>query len=234
MKQARFRFLGSLRDFLPADRRGDGLVYGFSGSQSVKHLIESLGAPHPEVGTVRVNGREVEWSYQVQDGDEVEVHEASLARCGRDRFVLDAHLGRLAAYLRMLGFDSLYRPDCGDEELARAAGEEGRVLLTRDRSLLMRSAVVWGYYVRETNPRRQLPEVVRRFGLEDLIDPFRRCLRCNTLLRQADAPAVRDRVPPRSREYYSEFWECPGCRRVYWGGSHYRRMQALVEDIRRG
>jgi hypothetical protein len=131
----------------------------------------------------------------------------------------------------MLGFDALYRPDYDDSELARIAGQEARLLLTRDRSLLMRSAVNSGYYVRETNPRRQLAEVVRRFDLRPLADPFTRCMRCNGPLHPAPKDQVAARVPPRSRNQYDKYWECPGCRRVYWEGSHYRKMVRLMQEL---
>jgi hypothetical protein len=99
------------------------------------------------------------------------------------RFVLDTHLGRLAAHLRMLGFDSLYRDDCPDEELARISATEQRILLSRDRGLLRRSIVTRGYLVRAAHPREQLIEVCWRYNLSGFIAPFRRCLDCNTLLQ---------------------------------------------------
>jgi uncharacterized protein with PIN domain len=242
MKQAHFRFYAGLNDFLPAERRA-GFLYSFSGSQSVKHLIEAAGVPHTEVDLLLVNGRPVDFSYVVNDGDRVSVYPVFTAfdvsslslvkRCPPSplRFVLDAHLGRLAAYLRMLGFDTLYRGDYSDRELSRLAAAETRVLLTRDRGLLMRSSLAHGCYIRETDPRRQLKEVLQRFDLWASISPFARCMRCNARLAAVAREAVIDRVPPRSRAHCQEFRQCPGCGRVYWNGSHYRRMQRLILEI---
>lgn len=243
MNRACFRFYAELNDFLPPERRGRPFEHAFEGSPSVKDVIEAIGAPHPEVDLILVNGASADFSTPVQDGDRVSVYPvfeaidiAPLARVRprplrEPRFVLDAHLGRLAAYLRMLGFDTLYRNDYRDEELARISGEEGRILLTRDRGLLKRSAITHGYYVRETNPRYQLTEVMRRFDLSGATAPFRRCLRCNGLLRPVNKEEVSDRLPPRTKGYYDEFHACGSCGQVYWKGSHYRRMEGFVERM---
>ncbi len=241
MKKAFFRFYAELNDFLPPERRMREFVYGFSGRQSVKHLIEAAGVPHTEVDLVLVNGQPVEFSYLVEDGDRVSVYPvfeafdiSAVTRVRPQplrqvRFVLDCHLGRLAAYLRMLGFDALHDKKCSDAQLARLAFEERRILLTRDRGLLKRSAVTHGYYVRHVQPREQLVEVVRRFDLAGCAMPFARCLRCNALLEDAPREEVQDQVPPRSRAHYTEFCRCPRCGRIYWSGSHYRRMQSLIQ-----
>jgi uncharacterized protein with PIN domain len=142
--------------------------------------------------------------------------------------VLDVHLGRLAGYLRLLGFDAMYRNDFKDPELARVSAAERRVLLTRDRGLLKRNEVVYGYWVRQTEPRRQLLEALRRFDLTPHVDLFTRCLICNTRLVPVEKEAVAARLPDRTAEHFQDFHLCPGCDRVYWKGSHYRRMLMLV------
>jgi uncharacterized protein with PIN domain len=147
------------------------------------------------------------------------------------RFVLDMHLGRLAAYLRLLGFDTWYQSHSRDEDLARASQDEHRILLTRDRGLLKRAAVTHGHLMRETFPRRQLAEVVERFDLYRSVALFTRCLRCNTPLRSARAESVADRLPERTRRLHTEFFECDTCRRVYWKGSHYARMRKMIGEV---
>jgi uncharacterized protein with PIN domain len=241
--RARFRFYAELNDFLPPGRRMVMFDYPFEGRQTVKHLIESLGVPHTEVDLVLVNGQSVNFAELIADGDLVSVYPVfegfditpvSRVRpkpLRQTRFVLDAHLGRLASYLRMAGFDSLYRNDYDDRELARISADEHRILLTRDRGLLMRSAVTHGYYVRETVPRRQLEEVVRRFDLAASLDPFTRCMACNERLRAVAKEAAADRMPSMSRAHYDDLCECPGCGRVFWKGSHYRRMERILETV---
>jgi uncharacterized protein with PIN domain len=150
------------------------------------------------------------------------------------RFVLDVHLGRLAAYLRMLGFDALYQNDYDDDVLVRLSTAERRTLLTRDRSLLKRNAITHGYYVRETRPVQQLVEVLQRFDLCGAIAPFQRCLRCNDLLEPVAKETIADLLPPRTRISFNEFHICRTCDKIYWKGSHYQRMLQLIERLRRG
>jgi uncharacterized protein with PIN domain len=145
------------------------------------------------------------------------------------RFLLDTHLGKLAAHLRLLGFDTAYTNDASDPELARRSRAEGRILLTRDRGLLKRSSVVHGYHVWETDPERQVVEVVQRFALLDKARPFSRCTRCNGRVEPVAKAQVLDALEPKTRLYYDEFGRCQGCGRVYWKGSHYERIQGLLE-----
>jgi uncharacterized protein with PIN domain len=237
------RFYAELNDFLPRERRTVEFSHSFGQQQSVKHLIEAVGVPHTEVDLILVNGTSVDFSYAPADGDHISIYPvfeaidiSPLSRVRaqplrRTRFVLDSHLGRLAVYLRMLGFDSLYRSDFQDDELARISLEEHRILLTRDRSLLMRGAVTHGHFVRATNAREQLVDIVRRFDLTGGLAPLTRCLLCNEFLEPVTRESVADRVPPRSREECDRFWRCTGCGHVYWNGSHHRRMMQFIEQL---
>lgn len=231
MSTAYFRFFGRLNDFLPGDQRDQTLRVEFRERQSVKHLAESLGVPHPEIGPVQVNGREGTPGAITQDGDRVDLHPVPDGYPGEPRFLLDNHLGRLSAYLRMLGFDCLYRNDYQDEELAETAQRGERILLSRDRRLLMRKAVIRGYCLRSLDPLEQLTEVIRRFNLASHITPFHRCLRCNHPLEPVGKEAVLDRLEPLTRLYFDEFQICPNCKQIYWKGSHYEKMLHLIEEI---
>lgn len=242
-KEASFRFYAELNDFLPPGRRNGEFALSFHGEQSVKHWIESLGVPHTEVDLVLVNGQSVDFNYRVRDGDRVsvfpmfeafDVSRASRVRpkpLRRTRFVVDVHLGRLAGYLRMLGFDTVYEAGYTDEQLSRLSSEERRILLTRDRGLLKRSAVTHGYYVRSSNARAQVLEVLRRFDLARSVAPFGRCLVCNSPLERVSKERIWAKVPPRSRAWSREFWECTGCQRAYWSGSHHRRMRQFIDAV---
>lgn len=243
MHRARFRFYAELNDFLPRERRGVSFEHAFQGSPSVKDVIEALGIPHGEVDLILADGESVDFAWTVRDGARVSVYPVfeaidigPLVRVRPEplretRFVLDGHLGRLAAYLRMVGFDVRWRNACGDEELARIAAEDHRILLTRDRGLLKRRAVTHGYWMREVHPKRQLAEVLRRFDLARSVTPFQRCLRCNALLQPVRKELVAERLPPRVRERQDEFVQCPSCERVYWRGSHRRRMEQLIAEV---
>jgi uncharacterized protein with PIN domain len=244
MKQAYVRFYAGLNDFAPPERRGQATVYSFEVSGSVKDMVEALGVPHTEVEVILVNGKSMDFSYQVQDGDQISVYPtfesidvAPLKRLrprfpSERRFILDAHLGRLAAYLRMLGFDVVYRNDFPDEELARISAREERILLTRDQGLLKRNLVTHGYWVRATQPREQVLEIVRYFDLVPLFTPFRRCVHCNAVLQTVRKELILDRLLPETRQHHYEFYICPNCDRIYWKGSHFRRMWNFIEEIR--
>jgi uncharacterized protein len=232
MKRAYFQFHKELEDLLPEEKRGATIACSFNGGQTVKHLIESLGVPHTEIGRLLLNDRPVDLSYQVQDGDRVEVQPARWeGQASEPRFILDNHLGKLAGYLRMLGFDALYRNDYQDAELAEACEQEGRILLTRDRRLLMRKQVQAGYCIRHHHPYAQIKEVLKRFALHRQIQPFRRCIRCNTLLEEALKEQVLERLEPLTKLYYHTFSVCPTCEQVYWPGSHYERMRAMIQAM---
>jgi uncharacterized protein len=197
---------------------------------AILDLIESCGVPHTEIGRIEVNGAAVTANYRYRDGDRVIVYPATSVPA-HPRFVLDVHLGRLAAYLRMLGFDTFYRSCFDDAEIAAVAAGEDRVVLTRDRGLLKRGNVTEGYWLRETDSRRQAAEIVARYGLSRAIRPFTRCMACNEELVDVPKSRVIDRLPPRTSALYDEFRQCPHCRRVYWKGSHYRRMEQWIETM---
>jgi uncharacterized protein with PIN domain len=242
MKQAGFFFIGDLSELLPPEKRGRPYLCLFRGAQSVKHLIESVGIPHTEVGSIDISGRAVDFNYIVQNGDEVQVLPVlaltggnSLGvpsqAAGQARFVLDNHLGRLAFFLRMLGFDTLYQNDYQDNDIAQISSQAGRILLTRDRRLLMRSKVVYGYLVRSKIPRQQLLEVVQRFSLAGQIMPFLRCMRCNGLLHEVKKEDILSRLEPLTRQYFDEFRICQDCQQIYWKGSHYERMLRIIKEV---
>jgi len=232
MSSAQFLFLGRLNDFLTSNQKEHLIRMEFRGQQSIKHLAESLGVPHPEIGRVEINGQEGSLEAITQDGDYLEIHPIENGCTIEPRFLLDGHLGRLAAYLRMLRFDCLYRNDYEDQQLAEILQREERILLSRDRRLLMRKAVVHGYCPRSLDSFTQLTEVIRRFDLLKRIAPFHRCLRCNHLLETVPKEAVFDRLEPLTKLYFDEFRICPNCQQIYWKGSHYERMQEIVEKLR--
>ena len=166
------RVYGPLNDFLPAAQRQVPIPAAFNGARSVKDLVESLGVPHPEIELVGVE-ESAPFDRQVQEGDRVAVFPrfhvldvAGVSRVAqepgvRGAFVLDGHLGTLARRLRLLGLDVLYSAEATDDDLAALAARDERILLTRDRALLMRRLVSYGYFVRATDPDRQLIDVLQ-------------------------------------------------------------------------
>lgn len=234
MKTSHFRFDATLTKLLPKSEQATEIEYRFSGPQSAKHLIESLGIPHTEIGSISSAGQALSLNYQVRDGDRIEVVSPTPDpdACDEPRFVLDGHLGRLNSGLRMLGLDCLYRSDYEDQELAEICVSDGRTLLTRDRRLLMRKSISRGYLVRNLDARRQLFELTNRFQLMKWFRPFKRCIRCNGLLEPVDKRAVIDRLEPLTRLHYDEFHVCPSCGQIYWNGSHVEKMMKVISSLR--
>lgn len=234
MTTAFFHVFPDLNHFLSPERRGGQYGERFEYGQTVKHLIEAAGVPHTEVGQIQANGILVDLNYQVREGDRMEVFQATAANAPLTipaRFVLDSHLGRLAAYLRMFGFDAAYRNDFEDEALASISAVQDRILLTRDRRLLMRKIVRYGYCLRSLDPVEQLVEVLRRYDLLARAAPFKRCLRCNTPLDPVEKSVILERLQPLTQKYFEEFHICPNCGQIYWKGSHYEHMQSLIDRL---
>jgi uncharacterized protein len=243
-KAVLIRFYEELNDFLPRDKRKKEFHQPFRGNPSIKDLIENLGVPHPEIDLILVNGRSVDFSYRVQSGDRISVYPvfelldispllrlrpAPLRHC---TFILDVNLGKLARKLRMLGFDSLYRNDFDDQTIIRLAQQQKRTILTRDVGLLKNSAVQRGYWIRSTQPKEQIVEVVRKFDLFSSINPFTLCLDCNGPIKAVKKEMVWEALLPRTKESFDNFYRCENCGKVYWPGSHFQKMQRTINWIK--
>jgi uncharacterized protein with PIN domain len=240
MVMASFRFYQELNDFLPRERRGREFATQCARAATTKHMVEALGVPHTEVELVLVNGESSGFDRLIEEGDRISVYPkfeafdiTPLLRVRarplrRLRFVADAHLGALARFLRMAGFDTLYDNHIHDDEIEALAEAEDRVVLTRDRELLKRRTITHGCYVRALKPERQLRELFDRLDLAASIRPFTLCLHCNAPLRAIDKASVAQQLPPMVRELHDEFHTCDCCGRVYWKGSHWKRMSDVL------
>lgn len=216
-----------------------------SGDATVAGLLADTGIPLSEVDLVLHNGEPAGFDNRIAAGDRLSVYPVfetfDIGQTQRLRprplrtpaFVLDVHLGRLAAYLRMFGIDASYAQSLTDEQLVRISLEERRVLLSKDRGLLRDTRLERAYAVRAGKTREQLLEVMRRFDLAGSANPFTRCLHCNTLLVPIAKEEVLDRIPPRVRENCDQFTTCMECHRVFWKGTHYERMTAFIADVLR-
>ena len=233
---AQFCFHGDLAPLLPPERRDGPFAYPFNGGQSAKHLVEAARVPHTEVGDLRIDDQPASLDRLIQHGERVDVFPCTppLDPETDPRFILDNHLGRLAAHLRLLGLDCLYRNDYQDEELAAVCAVERRILLTRDRCLLMRKTVLRGRLLRSRLAEEQTAEILARYNLKQALQPFRRCLTCNGLLEAVDKAEIEARLQPLTRQYFDEFKRCAACGQVYWKGSHYARMQNWIDNLAAG
>ena len=214
----------------------------FGARRSVKDLLEALGVPHTELGVIVVDNRPVGFDHLLTGGERIAAYppfhdlpilpqQTVLPPPIAPRFVLDVHLGTLTRRLRLLGFDCWYRTDTDDAELARIAADEQRILLTRDRQLLMRRQVVHGYCPRSSDPDEQALEVVRRFRLGDRIDPLTRCVPCNGRLLRVEKADVIDELPTRTRANVQEVARCDACGQLFWPGSHLEAIDAFLARV---
>lgn len=235
---AEFRFYGSLNDFLPAHKRRISNRYAFEGAPAILDAVQAQGVPHPEVGRLVVNKETVDWNFRLSDGVRVAVYPHWADRYADTdfletmkpiRFILDVNLGKLCRYLRLLGLDGLWHNHLSDDQIIRVAAEENRIILTRDISLLKHKAVRCGYWVRHTTLIEQANEVMMRFDLRRYLQPFSRCMRCNSHINRVEKNSVKEKVPDTIFRLYGDFFRCAGCGKIYWQGSHYQRMRENLD-----
>lgn len=248
MYNVTIRYYEELNDFLPEEDRKRDIEISFKNRRSVKDLIESMGIPHVEVDLILVNGESVDFSYIVKDGDRISVYPVferlSIAGATRLRdlplrdpkFVLDVHLRKLAKRMRLLGFDVDYDKSRDDPELAEISEREGRILLTRDHQLLKRKDVSKGLIIRNTDPEKQILEVLDRLDLRDKISPFSRCIICNgfieSLKMDSDGfKAIKHEIPEGVLSWCGRFFICRSCGKIYWEGSHHDKLMKYIDKL---
>ncbi|HDP75370.1 MAG TPA: twitching motility protein PilT [Bacteroidales bacterium] len=233
------RLYGNLNDFLPSSVKQKEQRVGFWGKPAVKDLIESLGVPHVEIFLILVDGLPVNFSFRPAEGSLISCYPkfssisiSSIALRPNfevpPRFVLDVHLGRLAAYLRFCGFDTLYDKSYTDNNILDIALADGRVILTRDKGILRNGKALYGYFLRNTNPQLQLSEVVEYFDLAAYLEPFSRCSLCNGEVVQVEKSVVENQVPRTTFQIYNDFFQCSSCGQIYWEGPHFNRIAAMI------
>jgi len=235
------RVYEELNDFLaPGQRKRPFDVEAPAGSP-VGDLLAGLGIPAAAVDLVLVDGRAAGLDTRLSGAERVAAYPVFEAfdlgglspipgrPLRQPRFFADEHLARLGRYLRLAGFDTRIEPGLDDRALVEASQAQGRVLLTRDRHLVefLRPSRV--FVPLATRPAEQFVEVVRRLQLEALARPFTRCMVCNAPVAPVDRAALPPDLPERVRKAHSTFLGCGGCGRVYWPGSHHRRMGRLLE-----
>lgn len=243
------RFYEELNYFIKKYPKKQDIKYTYYGKRSIKDLIENFGIPHVEVDLILVNGESVDFNYIVQNNDRISVYpmfeslnitKTTLLRdkpLRKTKFVIDVHLGKLARNLRLLGFDTDYKSNRNDSELAKISSKENRVLLTRDRQLLMRKIVTHGFIIRNEIPIHQIAEVLNRMDLWESISPFTRCVKCNSNLKGLQKNSskyndLKEQIPQKVKEWCKEFSYCSICNKVYWKGTHYTNFLDKISIIK--
>jgi uncharacterized protein len=151
-------------------------------------------------------------------------------------FIVDSNAGKLARWLRMMGYDALFFRDIDDGQLVDLALAEGRVVVTRDTQIARRRVAASGkvrvILSRDDDPKKQLLQVTKELDLDWRGTEFTRCMECNRRLVPRSREEVKDLVPPYVFRTQSRYMQCPTCSRVYWHGTHWQRMKESLEEIR--
>lgn len=248
MKKVIIRFYAELNDFLPVAKKQSDIEYCFKGMITTREAIESLGVPHSAVDLILINGQPEDFTVRLNPDDRISVYPefemldiSEVTRLRKEplrssRFIADAHLGKVARNLRMLGFDTLFSGELTDREIIEVSNREKRIILTRDRDLLKSHLVGHGYYVRATGTDDQMKEIILKFDLAGQFKPFTRCLVCNGILADASQHDIQHLIKPELLDVHQAFFCCTDCGRIYWEGSHYNRMlekiNKLSEDLK--
>jgi len=241
--QISVRWYGELNDNLPADERYVTSLHRIESNITVGKFASGFGNPFDCIDLVLVNGISVDSVYQLKDNDRIALFPvfesfdiASVTKVRehplrQPKFILDVHLGKLANHLRMLGFDSLYRNDYTVNLLCRISLQENRTLLSKNKSLIETESLTHAYLVKNKDPRIQLIEVLERFQLFALIAPFTRCIECNSTLQRVEMEGILFRIPAQVKEWCTEYQLCSECNRIYWKGSHYKKMLEFISAL---
>jgi uncharacterized protein with PIN domain len=146
------------------------------------------------------------------------------------KFIADCHLGRVAKYLRILGYDTLFFSHIEDNDLIKLSNAQDRIILTRDRELSERKSAN-AFLLKPTEIKEQLITLFEEFGLSRDAYDFSRCTVDNTPLEVVEKEKVIDKLPGGVKKHFDFFEQCPACGRIYWHGDHYRNMMSLLDDI---
>lgn len=240
------RFYEELNDYLPREKRKVFFPHRFENGSTVEDVLKTFGVPLEAIDLVLINGHSVDFFQRLNNGDRISIYPVFEAfdigpemkvrtrPLRRPRFALDIRMGRLAAYLRMLGFDTLYDKDYKYKDLITLSQEQERILLSKDPSLVQQDRLSRAYLMRSTTPRQQLAEVLSHFDLFALVRPLGRCICCNTPLEPVRKREVIFRLPSKISERYDEFRLCPTCTRIYWKGIYYRHLERFVQNVMEG
>jgi len=148
------------------------------------------------------------------------------------KFIADNMLGKLAKYLRMMGYDTVFPPPVSERDLINLSEDENRVILTRN-SMFIRDFKPENYlFIKSQHFSEQLIQVIKKFSLEINTDKFfTLCLICNEHLFRLSKEEVKEKVPENVYLNFKEFRQCPSCSRIYWHGGHTRRMEKKLREI---
>jgi uncharacterized protein with PIN domain len=238
-----FRVYAGLNDFVPVALKQRTFILAFKTPITIGEVIESIGIPLSEVKLILINSEPADFSARLMEHDfisiyptfeNIDISPVSEVKADTEKFpcfILDSHLGKLAKYLRMLGFDTLYQNDYDDRQIIEIARKEERIILTRDKLLLKSKEVLQGYFVRSFEKHEQLREIVQKFNLTGNFRSFTRCMTCNTELIKKEKSEIADKIDAETAQIFTDFFYCKNCDKVFWKGSHFERMEKLILNL---
>lgn len=197
---------------------------------TVKDALESVGVPHVEIGRVTLDGHLATLEQLIGNQETLVAHPVDSIPVAAPAFICDFHLGKLARLLRFCGFDSLWNHAWRETTLARLAGQEDRIVLSRHRALLKRKTLTIGMLIRSNDADRQLVEVLQRFRITDRITHPGRCATCNGALMFTPRDKVTAPIPPRTAAWKDGYWVCRQCGQLFWDGTHVEHLKNRVEN----
>lgn len=153
------------------------------------------------------------------------------------KFIVDHNVGKLARWLRIMGYDTLFFNGSNDSSMVSTALNEERVILTRDTQIMKRRVVTSGrlsaIFIRSDEPEQQMCQVIEDLNLDCQFRPFAVCLECNQPLLERSKQQVEERVPPYVFQTQSQYMECPVCHRIYWRGTHWQAMTRKLDKFKK-
>lgn len=240
MSAVYLRFYEELNDYLPKEKHKVWFEYSFSGSTSINEVLQSLKIPQDKIDLILVNQQSEGLDYMLHDGDRISVYPVfelfDLTGVSKLReqplrnpkFICDVHLGRLAKYLRMLGWDTLYSNRYTPDYMIDLSLQENRIILTRNYELTRHKKVIHAYWIWSPEPLEQIKDVIGKFDLSGQSAPLTRCLNCNHLLAPVKKQEILSRLQVRTAKCFNEFFICPSCDQIFWKGSHYENMLDFI------
>lgn len=242
MKKVSFRVFEELNDYLPESKQKVWFDFYFLGRITVLDAIQSMDIPPDELDLIQVNGFPKDFNYLLHSGDRITVYPEfelfNISGVSQLRenplrhpvFVCDVHLGKLSKYLRMLGWDSLYSNSYTPEELIAISQQGKRIILSKNIRLTKNRDAARLWLIRSSNPVEQIHDLVGNLDLATRINPFTRCLNCNSILLPVEKEEIISQLQSKTIQYYSEFFLCSGCKKIFWKGSHYEKMLQFIEE----
>lgn len=230
---------GELNDFI---KKSSSIIpFNLTQQSSVKDIIESRGIPHTEIAKITANKDEVGFDHIIDSDAVIEVYPFNSGQysdklpnpltLSKYYFIVDCNMAKAVKYLRMLGFSVYYENHIKDEKIVKIASEKELIVLTRDKDLLKHALIKYGRFIRAIKVEQQITEIVNFFNLKDKIKPFYRCLVCDSKLIAIEKNRILSRIPKSVGLKFDKFKICKKCDKVYWEGSHYKKMYGFIYNI---